>query len=320
MITLKQLAELSGYSVRTVQRVLTGQAHVMPEKRERILALAKQHQYVPNMAARSLRLQKKNFVGIVFEDFNISASVHKLNCLDSLLVENGYFPMLGNIGEQNGFPIEQLLANWAGVTDYVVVFGGLTRNTGDRFRNYVERYPMKFIFVDAGTDDLGVSINVDRSGSVYDMIVKLDAMGYRHLLYCGSLETRKKGVEKAEEDSGIKMKISRIQMPEKEFSAGEKIGDAVMASGADVVFFDTDRQACGFYRYAAKHHVEIPGQIAVVGFDNDPFADLLNPPLATLAHPAQELAQEVLEVIRTGTPAERKPLKMRFLPRESVSR
>ena len=66
--------------------------------------------------------------------------------------------------------------------------------------------------------------------------------------------------------------------------------------------------------------MEIPGQIAVVGFDNDPFADLLNPPLATLAHPAQELAQEVLEVIRTGTPAERKPLKMRFLPRESVSR
>ena len=64
-ITLKQLAELSGLSVRTVSRVLKNQANVVPEKRETVLRLAEQYHYVPNMAARNLRLRKRSFVGIL---------------------------------------------------------------------------------------------------------------------------------------------------------------------------------------------------------------------------------------------------------------
>ena len=64
-ITLKKLAELSGLSIRTVSRVLKNQAYVVPEKRELVLKLAEQYHYLPNMAARNLRLQKKSFVGIL---------------------------------------------------------------------------------------------------------------------------------------------------------------------------------------------------------------------------------------------------------------
>ena len=67
-ITLKQLAELSGVSIRTVSRVLKNQAHVQEEKRKQILSLAKQHHYVPNMAARNLRLNRSRFVGILCSD------------------------------------------------------------------------------------------------------------------------------------------------------------------------------------------------------------------------------------------------------------
>lgn len=64
-ITLKQLSELSGLSIRTVSRVLKGQAHVIPEKRDLILELARKHHYIPNMAARNLRLNRTNIVGII---------------------------------------------------------------------------------------------------------------------------------------------------------------------------------------------------------------------------------------------------------------
>ena len=81
-ITLKQLAELSGLSVRTVSRVLKNQANVVPEKRETVLRLAEQYHYVPNMAARNLRLRKRSFVGILCRDFGTEVFVQKINDLE----------------------------------------------------------------------------------------------------------------------------------------------------------------------------------------------------------------------------------------------
>ena len=59
---------------------------------------------------------------------------------------------------------------------------------------------------------------------------------------------------------------------------GFAAGDAIMRSGADAVFFDTDRMALGFYRYAWAHRIRIPDDISVVAFDDDPFARVLPPP------------------------------------------
>ena len=318
MITLKQLAELSGYSVRTVQRVLSGQAHVTPEKREKILALAKEHQYVPNMAARNLRLQKKNFVGILFEDFNVSASLNKLNSLDRMLMENGYFPMLGKVQPDNERELDQLMVHWSGVAEYAVVFHGASGNFQDHLLKHCGRYPLKLIFVDNYSDYGDYSVKVDRQGSVYEMLCRLDAMKFRHLVYCGNLKSRSGGVQMAQDDPSLQMKISRLDAADYNFESGEAIGAEVMNSGADVVFFDTDRMACGFYRYAAGHGIRIPEDISVVGFDNEQYCELQNPPLSTLAHPVHELAARVLQIIRTGQAVDDSPLKLKFIPRESL--
>ena len=80
-VTLKQLAELSGVSIRTVSRVLKHQDHVQEEKRERILDLAKRYHYVPNMAARNLRLSQSKFVGILCSDTPYEIFRQKLQAL-----------------------------------------------------------------------------------------------------------------------------------------------------------------------------------------------------------------------------------------------
>ena len=84
-ITLKKLSELSGLSIRTVSRVLKNQANVVPEKRELVLKLAEQYHYLPNMAARNLRLQKKNFVGILSSNFQTEVFLQKVNDLERRL-------------------------------------------------------------------------------------------------------------------------------------------------------------------------------------------------------------------------------------------
>lgn len=312
MITLKQLAEQSGFSIRTVRRVLANQPHVNPEKRRIILELAEKNCYVPNMAARSLRLQQKNCVGVLLENFGQNASVNKLNALDAALVEKGYCPLLGRITPNQEEECEKMLATWTGIAEYVVVFPVADSTRINYFRKLSELFPLKFIFVDCNHNDLGYCVPVDRIGSVRNMVESLSEMNFKHLLYCGSLDSRKKGVATAQ----TSMKITTMPL-NSEFADGEAVGAEVMASGADVVFFDTDRAAAGFYRYAAENNIRIPDDISIVGFDNEAYDDILTPPLASLAHPDIEIAERILQII-SGDTDSCTPLKMKFVRRKSL--
>ncbi len=319
MVTLKQLAELSGTSIRTVRRVLDNYPHVNAEKRELILALAKEHKYIPNMAARSLRLQKKNFVGILFSAFDKNASVHKLNLLNEALINNGFYPLLGKIAENNQQECEKMLENWAGIAEFVVVFIQADHDfTQKEFLSKMnKKYPLKFIFVDCDMNDVDYVVQVDRVGSVQEMIHEVARMGFKHFLYCGRLPSRRLGVMQAKE-ANLPMQISEIES-DYEFENGENLGDKIMKTNADVVFFDTDRMAAGFYSYAHKHSIEIPEDIAVIGLDNESYASYLNPPLSTLAHPAEELTDRIMKLI-LHKKIDEKPLSLKFILRESLKK
>src|SRR3954447_6167063 len=66
-VTIKQLARLSGVSVGTVSRALNGYADVRPETRARIEQLARELDYTPAAAARSLKTQRSHVVGVFLE-------------------------------------------------------------------------------------------------------------------------------------------------------------------------------------------------------------------------------------------------------------
>src|ERR687893_1258567 len=65
--TIKELARLSGVSVGTVSRALNGYADVRAETRERIVRLARELDYTPGAAARSLVTQRSHVIGVVLD-------------------------------------------------------------------------------------------------------------------------------------------------------------------------------------------------------------------------------------------------------------
>ena len=103
-----------------------------------------------------------------------------------------------------------------------------------------------------------------------------------------------------------------------EFANGYTLGKTIMQTGADAVFFDTDRMAMGFYRYAAENNIRLPEDISVIGFDDEEFALFVTPALSTLAHPRQQIADNVIKMI-TGELQESPPvMTMDFIKRESL--
>src|ERR687886_2830837 len=66
-VTIRHLARLSGVSVGTVSRALNGYADVRPATRERIMRLARELDYTPAAAARSLVTQRSHVIGVFLE-------------------------------------------------------------------------------------------------------------------------------------------------------------------------------------------------------------------------------------------------------------
>jgi len=314
VITLKQLAELSNLSVRTVRRALSNHPYVAADKRELVLKLAEQYQYTPNMAARNLRLQRKNFVGILFENYTRGADSRLLNMLTRELVSHNFWPLLGCIDSVE--TADRMFNEWSGVVDHVVILHEVRKNILEHIVQGSARLPMKFIYVDCMDYGKDYSLKIDRPGGVFNMVSTLAARGIKHLIYCGELQSRRDGIDRAIEQ-GLPIKISSIKSPY-EFENGLALGKKIMESRADAVFFDTDRMAMGFYRYCFENQIVIPDDISVVGFNDELFAEMAPPPLSTLAHPRRQMVESILNILQSNDPPPPEPMPMQFICRESL--
>lgn len=315
-ITLKELAEKANTSIRSVNRALKGQNGLGKEKRAGILKLASELGYTPNIAARNLRLQRSNFVGILSGNFTNTVHLRKLYDLVRQLEEHGYFPLL-SMEPQDVEAASQMFREWAGFVNYVVVMGGLKPEVLREF----EKMPQHFILIDNNIDTGVCSrLLIDRSNGIKDGILHLAKHGRRKLARCGDIPTRELGLKKAFKELQSKEKMDFVYLKaHSNFEDGFAIGGKLMASGADAVFFDTDRMALGFLKYAWKNGIKIPEDISVIGFDDDPVGIQSCPALSTVAHPIEEINSKIIGLIeQNAEKGEDFVFSTKFINRESV--
>ncbi|MDD5596957.1 MAG: LacI family DNA-binding transcriptional regulator [Victivallaceae bacterium] len=293
-ITLKELAELAHTSIRSVNRALKGESGVGEDRRAAILKLASELGYVPNVAARNLRLRRSNFVGVLSSNYGNNIHLRKLYGLVRKLEEHAYFPLL-SVAPGDVESVSRMFREWSGFVNYVVVLGGLRPQVLEEF----EKMPQHFILVDNEMDTANCSrLLIDRSTGIKDGILHLARNGRSRLARCGNIPSREAGLRKAFEELPEGRKLDFVYFKSKaDFEDGWAIGPELMASGADAVFFDTDRMALGFLKYAWKNRIRIPEDISVIGFDDDPMDTQACPALSTVAHPIDEINDKIIELI-----------------------
>jgi LacI family transcriptional regulator, galactose operon repressor len=315
-ITLKELAERANTSIRSVNRALKGQSGIGKDKRAEILKLSSELAYTPNIAARNLRLQRSNFVGVLSGSSELNVHLRKLYMLVQKLEEHDYFPLL-SMEPHDIETAHELFREWSGFVKYVIVFGRLKTEVLKEF----EKMSQHFILVDNGIEtDICSRLLIDRSNGIKDGILHLAKHNRKKLARCGDIDNRQLGLQKAFKELQDNKKIDFIHFEsESNFEDGFAIGDKLMASGADAVFFDTDRMALGFLKYAWKNGIKIPEDISVIGFDDDPVGTQSCPALSTVAHPIEEINNKIIELIEQNAKnGEDFVFSTKFINRESV--
>jgi LacI family transcriptional regulator len=334
MTTIQQLAAQSGVSVATVSRALNGSPEVSEATRERIIALARELNYTPSAAARTLVSRRSHVVGVVLEtgpghpDLKHPFFQEVLVGLKHGAGAQGYDLLLFASEEPgNGFGGTHSYVRRAehhGV-DGAIIMGF----DGDPEIERLAASGLPCIAVDADLAGprTGYVMSENREGAAL-AVRHLHELGHERIAtVTGSLRTRP-GADRLD---GYREELERLGLEERDEYVVE--GDFYDESGyrgtqqllmldepPTAIFAASDLMAAGALRGASQLGVAVPERLAVVGFDDIALASLIQPQLTTVRQNMQALGETAAEGLgRLIEDSEAAPVRQ-LVPTELVVR
>lgn len=312
-VTLKDLAAASGLSIRSVRRALQAEPGVSDTARKRITELAARLGYVPNVAARDLRTGRTAFIGLLSSPRD--TGVVRRRTLD-LIDRIGAVGLhtLAAIRPDTPEAMRELVRRWGGLVRWIVFQSAPTPEV----EAVLPEFGVSFIIIGGSRKASNVTpLEIDRAVGIGEAVRHLISSGRRNIWRCGGISGRREGFEQAFRGAGRGVRHGTVKPGGETFEDGYRAGAEIVRHQADAVFFDVDRTALGFLRYAHEHGIRVPEAVAAVGFDDEQAGSFCTPLLATVAQPIAEMNEAVLSLISTGRTAKR-VFPTHFVWRESA--
>lgn len=296
-VTLEDIARASGFSLPTVSRVLSDSSYpVSPATRRRVLDVAQSMGYTPNLAARGLRTRRTHTVGIVVDDIMSPFVPPIVRGIQDRLAEDGLSGLLVN-------------ADWNPDSERAAIASLLSRPVdGILFVEYshldvdeaLGRSGKPHLFVHrlfgasiensvVPDDHYGATLAVDHLiGLGHRRIALISGPATWHNArarfdgYCATLAAH-----------GIPVDAGLISYGDWEKESGHAAAAALLAASPrpTAIFAANDLMALGAVYAAQDAGLRVPGDVAVVGYDNRHFARIVRPALTTVSMPMYEMGQ-----------------------------
>lgn len=329
-VTLADVAKVANVSVMTASRALSGEGYVSDETRAKVQAAAKQLGYTPNAVARMMKGGKTNVIGVVVNDLGSAV----VNCFVTALSEEVrkvemdmfIYNSLGDMAGGNGRRVSQMLHGlWDGLV-YV-----LPRMTDDYLES-LEKSSSPIVLINYFRHETALPVvRGDNFNGALAAVSYLAELGHRRIAFIrgsahtGQSDLRERGYAKALEEAGLAYDPELVCQGDFNEQSGVESGRRLlaMAEPPTAIFAANDAMALGVMNAVREKGLRIPDDISVIGFDDIPSASMTQPPLTTLRHPfeaiAQATVQELVSRIR-GEPGRRQRIEFasEFVVREST--
>jgi len=327
------IAALAGVSQPTVSRALNNSPSVSAETRARVLAAAEQLNYKVDKNASGLRRSRSRTLALLFEEASA----------DGGLINPFYLSMLGSMVRKCADTGYDLLISFQQLsTDWHVDYADTHKADGIILLGYGDYYqsePLLQRLVERGTHfvrwgstagaRLGATIGSDNEQGGFDATEHLLQSGRRNIAFIGTADPgfqefhdRWRGYCRALRSAGIEPD-PQLQV---DADPSEQAGlDAIEELQRRGVSFDAIFAACDVAGIGALHALQklgraIPGEVAIVGFDDIPAAKLASPPLSTVRQDArtagERLVEAAVEAVELGS-ARNQLLPVQLVVRES---
>lgn len=307
-VTLRDVARAAGCSVATVSRVLAGTRPVGAETAERVRAAAEQLGYRPNRAARALRGHVTGTVGLVLPQITNPFYPTLVRELTRALHADGRAVLLADCDDDPDAEAEHIADLLSRRVDALLVIPADERRSREAVADAAARVPLVLLDRGCGTG-VADSVAVDNTAGMALVLDHLAATGRRRVCFIGARGTASAAAERRrayETGAAALDPGAPNRMLLGDFSAewGRAAVDEVWDERPDALVCANDLIAIGALQRLQQRGVDVPGEIAVTGFDDIPMAALSVPGITTVRQPVAALAAEAARLLRRAPAAD----------------
>jgi LacI family transcriptional regulator len=313
-ITIIDIANALNLSVSTVSRALTDSYQIGEETKKKVLAYAKEHHYVVNRMARSLKEGKSRSIGVVVCAIDNNFVAQMLDGIDQHCTNHNYQLII--MQSKESFEQEKTCVEllYAGGIDGLLISPTYQTTNFDHLIN-LQQAGMPVVLFDRLSKQINThKVGADNFKGGYEATAHLIKNGYESIAHINSntklsmATERFEGYKKALADHGIAYREELVKFCDT--ITADQLNTNVhlaltelmsLSTPPDALFTATDQLSTKCLALLNQLHYKIPKDVALIGFSNSDLADVLNPPLSTIHQPAFEIgrlaAKQLLDLV-----------------------
>jgi LacI family transcriptional regulator len=337
VVSLKNVAESSGVSIATVSQVLNGgqrksNIRVSDATRQKVLQIARQLNYHPNIMARGLRGGKTQTAGIIFSLKGPHSPSELVQMIARRVHTRNYVTQVSDSLCETKV-VRRVLRDYIrrGVEAVVIQ---MTPSMHKQYEDLFPAFKAVVLITSFTTDTTADQVILTREQAIYDVVDHLLDTGRKRPMILAPPSPREEKIAPflhRLQERGItyENEPTIFHRPKPAVSNLAAVAwDALETHYPSSVPFDallcgTDETAVAAYKWLEQRGKKVPDDVAVVGFNNSTYAEFLSPALASIDRQNEDVARLVEKKMfdrldHPGLAPQQTEIQMKFVPRESA--
>lgn len=335
MATIKEIAKKAGVGVGTVSRYLNDHPYVSEDKRKKIQAAIDELDYTPSAIATQLRSQSTKNIGVLVSRLANPFFAELFDAIERKLNLYGYQVLVSQTHDDSAAEqrfLDQLKNHQV---DGVIL---ASVENHELVRSFAQAYPQKVILLNEENKYRDIqSVTLNHYQATLDALNYLFTQGHRHFVYVtgGNYTVKSHGYSRTKAFQDFTKQHQLSIDPDWLFSQkhtatdGQEIASNLIKNSKntlpDAIFTNSDEVAIGLIDELQKNNISVPKDIAVIGYDDQPFARFAAVPLTTIRQPISAMANKAVNILLKNLTGQDVPenitnedLKLKLIIRKSA--
>lgn len=296
MATINDVCKLAGVSKATVSRVINNTGQVKPATAEAVYRAMQSLGYKPNSLARALASKRTHTLGLVVSAFEGAYFSSLLQQASATANQAGKQLMIMDGGHSEASERQAITSLVERQVDAVILY--TRKMPASTLKQLITTLPVPLVVINqrvAGYE--AQCICFDQYQAASEAAEVLLARGHRQIACISGPEDSSNSRLRLQgfQDTLARHQLSPVAVEHGNYftASGYQACQRLLASGCEfsALFAANDNMAMGAMRALYDAGLQVPGQVSVLGFDNDPAGAYLIPSLSTLMLPIEAMAQ-----------------------------
>jgi LacI family transcriptional regulator, repressor for deo operon, udp, cdd, tsx, nupC, and nupG len=302
MAKIEDVANLAKVSTATVSRVLSDPSRVKDVTRKKVLKAVEELNYSPNILARFLRKMETKTIIVVVPDISNPFFSNILRGIESLAHKNGYLVLLGDT--DNGVDQEYKyfdILRQRQVDGMILLTARINKKLVEEI---AKQYPVVLAceYLEGSTIPTVSIDNISAARKATEHLIKLN---HRRIgMITGPMDIilsrdRLKGYQQAIMQNELEMDYMLVQEGDFFVESGYNLMMKFFAleNPPTAIFASSDEMAVGAIKAAKAQGLNVPKDLAVIGFDDIKLASIFEPSITTIAQPMYQIGHRAMDML-----------------------